>query len=155
MGAANQRLIMTLVAIGNVIIAFILVLAKKIRWEDFAYIFIVGTLVELNLELSLLVSGIRLEQGTWNLGLMVVNTLVEFNCGITFIYLIFRGFQKIRDKHLYTQLSIEDFPFIKTDYNRLMGILNGTISEKSKRVFEKLYIRGKIEKDLEYIKSKA
>ncbi|MHA1110142.1 MAG: hypothetical protein ACTSRE_03530 [Promethearchaeota archaeon] len=154
MSEGNQRLIMTLVALGNVIVAVILVLAKKIRWEDFVFIFIVGTLVELNLELSLLVSGIRLEQGTWNLGLMVVNILVEFNCGITFIYLIFRGFQKIRDKNLYPQLSYKDIPFIKTDYNRLMGIHNNTILPKPKKLIENLYGIRKIEKDLEYIRSK-
>ncbi len=154
MSAGNQRLIMTLVTLGNVVLAAILVLFKKIRFEDFIFIFIVGTLVELNLELSLLVSGIRLEQGTWNFGMMVVNTLVEFNCGITFIYLIFRGFQKIRDKHLYPQLSFEDFPFIKTDYNRLIAIQNITIRPKTKKLIENLYGARKIEKDLEYIRSK-
>jgi hypothetical protein len=155
MSAGNQRLIMTLVALGNVVFAVILVFVKKIRWEDFIYIFIVGTLVEFNLELSLLVSGIRLEQGTWNLGLMVVNTLVEFNCGITFIYLIFRGFEKIRDKYLYDQLPYEDFPFIKTDFNRIMGIYNNTIQPKTKLMIEKLYGKARVEKDLEYIHSKA
>lgn len=154
MSAGNQRLIMILVALGNVVIALFLRLTKKIRWEDFFYIFIVGTLVELNLELSLLVSGIRLEQGTWNFGLMVVNILVEFNVGITFMWLIFRGFEKMRDNFLPKyQLSYKQFRFIKTDYNRIVGLSKSIAKPNTRKILEKVYKPEKIAKDLEYIQS--
>ncbi len=154
MAEGNQRVIFIIISLVNVALAVILRLAKKIRWEDFIYIFIVGTLVELNLELSLLVSGIRLEQGTWSLGLMVVNALIEFNVGIMFMWLIFRGFEKIRDKYLPKyQLSYKQFRFIKTDYNRIIGLSEKIAKPNTRKILEKVYNAEKIAEDLGYIQS--
>ena len=154
MAEGNQRVIFIIISLVNVALAVILRLAKKIRWEDFIYIFIVGTLVELNLELSLLVSGIRLEQGTWSLGLMVVNTLIEFNVGIMFMWLIFRGFEKIRDKYLPKyQLSYKQFRFIKTDYNRIVELSKNIAKSHTRKILEKVYNAEKIAEDLGYIQS--
>lgn len=94
MGKANQRWIMGSLAILNLLIGIIMVYLRKISWKDLAYIFLTGTLVEFALEFSLLVSGIRLEQGQWSFGMMLINSLVEFNCGIITMYIIWRYFNK-------------------------------------------------------------
>ena|GEM_PF-791067 len=90
MGKGNQRLIMGGLALANFIIGIIMVFYHKIKWKDLLYLFLVGTLVEFALEFSLLVSGIRLEQGQWSMGMMLVNSLIEFNCGIIMMYIIWR-----------------------------------------------------------------
>jgi len=93
MGRGNQRWIMGSLAILNLLIGIFMVYLKQIRWKDLLYIFLTGTLVEFALEFSLLVSGIRLEQGQWSLGMMLINALVEFNCGIITMFIIW-GFLK-------------------------------------------------------------
>jgi hypothetical protein len=94
MGRGNQRWIMGSLALLNLLIGVVMVWMKKIKWSDLAYIFLTGTLVELALELCLLIPGIRLEQGHWDFKMMIVNALTEFNCGIVFTYLIWRGLNK-------------------------------------------------------------
>lgn len=93
MGQGNQRWIMGLMALLNLVIGIALVKWKKISWNDLLYLFITGTLVEFALEFSLLASGIRLEQGQWSLGTMIVNALTEFNCGIVTMYILWRTFR--------------------------------------------------------------
>lgn len=90
MGRGNQRWIMGSLALINFLTGVILVWLKKMQWKDLFYIFLIGTLVEFALEFSLLVPGIRLEQGHWDPGMMVLNALIEFNCGIMFAYLIWK-----------------------------------------------------------------
>jgi hypothetical protein len=94
MGQGNQRWIMGGLAVLNLLIGILLVWIKQVRWKDLLYLFLVGTLVELALELSMLASGIRLEQGHWSPGMMAVNTLIEFNCGIVTMYLLWALFNK-------------------------------------------------------------
>jgi len=90
MGQGNQRWIMGGMALLNLLIGILLVVRKKFSWSHLAYLFVVGTLVEFALEFSLLASGIRLEQGHWSLAMMIVNAVVEFNCGIIIMYIIWR-----------------------------------------------------------------
>jgi len=153
MGAGNQRLIMSLVAIGNILLAFILRWMKQLRWEDVLYIFIVGTLVELNLELSLLVSGIRLEQGTWSFTLMLVNTLVEFNVGIVPMWLIMRGFLKLRDRRLFPPLTYVHFRYIQSDYNRVMLFNHINESSLLRQKLIRIYGEPRVTHDIDYISS--
>ncbi|MEI8005423.1 MAG: hypothetical protein WCI48_04395 [Bacteroidota bacterium] len=93
MGQGKQRWIMGGLAVLNLFAGIIMIYMEKISWKDLLYIFLIGTLVEFALEFSLLVSGIRLEQGQWSPGMMIVNALVEFNCGIFIMFLIW-GFLK-------------------------------------------------------------
>jgi len=90
MGRGNQRLIMGGLAIANLLAGIVLVFLRQLRWKDLAYLFIVGTLVEFALEFSLLASGIRLEQHQWDPGMMILNALIEFNCGIVTMWLLWR-----------------------------------------------------------------
>lgn len=90
MGKGNQRWIMGGLALANFLVGVIMVYLQKLRWKDLLYLFLVGTLVEFALEFSLLVSGIRLEQGRWSLSMMLVNALIEFNCGIVMMYIIWK-----------------------------------------------------------------
>lgn len=90
MGIGSQRWIMGGLAVLNFLIGVILVMMKRLSWQNMFYLFLVGTLVEFALEVSLLASGIRLEQGHWSLGMMVVNGLIEFNCGIVITWLLWK-----------------------------------------------------------------
>ncbi|TFH30988.1 MAG: hypothetical protein E4G98_01000 [Promethearchaeota archaeon] len=117
MHANNQRLTFTIMTIGNVVIASILCFTKKWKWEHMFYLLIVGTLVELNLELSLSVSGIRLEQGTWSWELFIVNTLIEFNMGIVLMFLLWVLAVCGPRRFFQPTLRWRDFPHIKTDFN--------------------------------------
>ena len=100
MGRGNQRLIMGGLATANLLAGFVLVLFRKLRWKELAYLFLVGTLVEFALEFSLLASGIRLEQHHWDPGMMVVNALIEFNCGIVTMWLLWRFLPSLKNKDL-------------------------------------------------------
>ena len=90
MGKGNQRWIMGGMALLNLLIGIIMVVRRTLKWKDLLYLFLVGTLVEFALEFSLLASGIRLEQGQWSLSMMLVNALIEFNCGIIMMYIIWK-----------------------------------------------------------------
>ncbi len=152
MNADRQRLIFTLMTVGNILIATILYIVKKLRIEDVIYLFIVGILVEFCLELSLSVSGIRLEQGTWSLELMIVNTLIEFNMGIVLMHLLWAIVKKKRDGVYLQQLSYKDFRFIKSDFN-LISILAQDSTDIGAQRRIKIYDSEDIQSDLLYFKS--
>lgn len=153
MNADRQRLTFTLMTLGNILIATFLYLFKKLRIEDVIYLFIVGTLVEFCLELSLYVSGIRLEQGTWSLELMVVNTLIEFNMGIILMYLLWSIAKIKRDGKYLPPLSRNDFKYIKSDFN-IISILAQDSNDIGANNRAKLYNIDDIQSDLIYFKSK-
>jgi len=153
MNADRQRLTFTLMTLGNILIATILYLFKKLKIEDVIYLFIVGILVEFCLELSLSVSGIRLEQGTWSLELMVVNTLIEFNMGIILMYLLWAIVKTKRDGRYLPQLSYKDFRYIRTDFNLISILTQDSTNIGAKRRI-KIYDNEDIQSDLIYFKSK-
>jgi len=153
MNADRQRLTFTLMTLGNLIIASILYLFKKFRIEDVIYLFIVGILVEFCLELSLSVSGIRLEQGTWSWELMVVNTLIEFNMGIVLMYLLWVNLKIRIDGKYIPPITRKDFKFIKSDFN-LISILALDSNDIGAKRRMKIYDNEDIQSDLIYFKSK-
>jgi len=153
MDANRQRLTFTLMTLGNVVIAAILYLFKKFRLEDVIYLFIVGILVEFCLELSMSISGIRMEQGTWSLELMIVNTLIEFNMGIILMYLLWAIVKNKRDGKYLPPLSVNDFKFIKSDFN-LISMLAKDVNDIKANKRVRLYDYGDIQTDLSYFKSK-
>ena len=153
MNADKQRLTFTLMTIGNVILAGILYLLKKLRLEDVIYLFVIGTLVEFCLEFSLSVSGIRMEQGTWSPELMIVNTLIEFNMGIIIMYLLWVIAKMTIEKKYVQPISWKDFRYIKTDFNLISTIAaNSSTNFKPNRL--NIYDPVKVESDLKYYKSK-
>lgn len=153
MDVNRQRLTFTLMTVGNIVIAMILYLFKKLRFQDVIYLFIVGILVEFCLELSLSVSGIRLEQGTWSWELMIVNTLIEFNMGISLMYLLWVIAKTKRDGMYVPPLSWNDFRYIKTDFN-LISILTQDKNDIRANKRAKIYDFADIQSDLIYFKSK-
>jgi len=153
MDANRQRLTFTLMTLGNVAIAGILYMFKKLRFEDVIYLFIVGILVEFCLELSMSISGIRMEQGTWSLELMVVNTLIEFNMGIILIYLLWAIAKIKRDKQYLPPLSWNDFKYIKSDFNLISVLARDSNNIRAKNR-AKIYDYAVIQSDLLYFKSK-
>jgi hypothetical protein len=153
MDVNRQRLTFTLMTLGNIVIAAILYLFKKLRFEDIVYLFIVGTLVEFCLELSMSISGIRLEQGTWSLELMVVNTLIEFNMGIILMYLLWAIAKIKRDKKYLPPLSWNDFKYFKSDFNLITVLARDSNNIRAKNR-SKFYDYDDIQADLLYFKSK-
>ena len=122
MNVANQRINELVMVIVNIVVAFVLFYKKMLRLEDILYIFIVGTLVEFSLELSLAISGIRQAQGVWNVELMIINTLLEFNLGIVLMYLVWVLFKIKKYKYYHFQMSYKDFKHIKTNFNAIASI---------------------------------
>ena len=140
MNVENQRFNMTMMVFVNLLIAMIFYLKKKIRLEDVIYLFLVGTLVEFALELTLALSGIRQEQGTWNIGLMILNSLIEFNLGIILMYLLWVLIKIKRYNKYYLQLSYKDLKYIKTNFDAIAFICNNeTINEKQMKIYSHLY----------------
>ncbi len=140
MNVDNQRFNMTMMVFVNIIIAVFLYIKKRLRLEDVLYLFLVGTLVEFALELTLAVSGIRQEQGTWNLGLMILNSLIEFNLGIVLIYLLWVPIKIKRYQKYYLQLSYKDLKNIKTNFDIVAFICNSrSINEKHMKNYSRLY----------------
>jgi hypothetical protein len=151
MNVDNQRFIMTMMVFINLIIAVILYLKKKIRLEDVLYLFLVGTLVEFALELTLAISGIRQEQGTWNIGLMILNSLIEFNLGIILMYLLWVPIKLKRYHKYYLQLSYKDLKNIKTDFDAVASICkSGSINEKYMNIYSHLYTHENFLSDIAY-----
>ncbi len=151
MNDGNQRLIFLLLTVGNLVLALILKWKKYIRWEDLIYIYIVGTLVEMCLELTLSVSGIRLEQGTWSFQLFLVNTLIEFNMGITLIYLLWQRMYQAKYHRYPKNLSFNEFKTFKTNFSDIHYIC--THAEEAKDIrekLEKIYSVDDILSDLDY-----
>jgi hypothetical protein len=150
MNADNQRLTFLLMTIGNVILGFILVALKKIRWEDFGYIFLVGTLVEFALEFSLAVSGIREQQGTWSWELMVINLFIEFNMGIILMYEIYIGFLRKRNRIVLLPLLWRDRQ-IHTDFNAISLLCQkGSLPDGYFNDIRKLYSKSALLQDIEF-----
>jgi hypothetical protein len=156
MNEGRQRLTFGLMTLGNLVIAFLLYFFKKIRLQDILYLFIVGTLVELCLEFTLTVSGIRIEQGTWSFELFAINTLIEFNMGIVLMYILLTVIFNIKKKPIFRKmLGFEDFKHIKTDFNLAQDIIYKDVSVDT--FLENNRTRYSIEKlkeDVEYLRSK-
>ncbi|UCC20896.1 MAG: hypothetical protein JSV62_06350 [Promethearchaeota archaeon] len=151
MNIANQRLNEIIMVLINIIVALILYLKKKLRLEDIIYIFLIGTLVEFSLELSLSVSGIRQAQGTWSLFLLIINTLLEFNLGIVLMYVLWVIFKIKRYKHYYYQMSYKDFKHIKTNFDAVASICKEkSLIEKHMKEYSKLYKNRDFLSDIEY-----
>jgi len=153
MNADRQRWTFTLMTLGNIVLAAILYIFKKLRIEDVIYLFIVGILVEFCLELSLSVSGIRLEQGTWSLELMIVNTLIEFNMGIVLMYLLWVIAKTKRDGGYLPPLSRNDFKYIKSDFNLISNLARDS-NDIGANKRAKFYNLDDIQSDLIHFKSK-
>ena len=140
MNIANQRINELIMVLVNIIVAIILVLKKKLRVEDILYIFLVGILVEFSLELSLAASGIRQAQGVWSVGLMIINTLLEFNLGIILMYLVWIPFKIKKHKHYHFQMSYKDFRHKKTNFDAIASISKDKILiDKNMKEYSKLY----------------
>ncbi|MFX1567186.1 MAG: hypothetical protein ACFFCV_02330 [Promethearchaeota archaeon] len=122
MNIANQRINELVMVIVNIVIAMVLFFKKNLRLEDILYLFIVGTLVEFSLELSLSVSGIRQAQGAWSVELMIINSLLEFNLGIILMYLVWVPFKIKKYRHYHFQMSYKDFKHIKTNFDAIASI---------------------------------
>lgn len=151
MNNQNQRLNEAIMVGVNILVALILYWKKKIRVEDIIYLFIVGTLVEFALELTLSASGIRLTQGTWSFELMLVNTLLEFNLGIILMYLLWFPFKRMRFGKYYAPISRKDFKNIQTDFNCVIAIgSNAQIKPSMLRDYLQLYSKESILADLNY-----
>jgi hypothetical protein len=152
MSEAAQRIVMTAMAIGNLILGLILALRKKIRWEDLMYLFAAGTLVEGALEFSLAVSGIRQLQGTWSLEMAIINTLVEFNLGTMIMYLLFLiGIYK-RDNGIWPPLGWADRGNIHTDFNFVAALVHNKLEHNPKRIeyTKKIFSFDSLKNDIEY-----
>ncbi|WP_457558454.1 hypothetical protein [Candidatus Harpocratesius sp.] len=175
MNKDKQRILFTIMTIFNIILALFLKVFKKIKWEDFFYLFAAGTLVEMNLELSLAVSGIRLEQGSWSFELFIVNTLIEFNMGIVLMYLlwglIFKGHSRIFDP----MLKWRDRKKIKTNFNYIYYLCTNShgktkmkeVKGKKRKLttfishllynakgYSKIYPHEQIQEEMKYIKER-
>jgi hypothetical protein len=151
MNVLNQRIIEVSLVLVNVIVAIFLYLKKKLRLEDIAFLFVVGTLVELALEFTLSVSNIRQAQGSWSIVLLIINSLIEFNLGIVLMYLLWAIFKVKRYKHYYYQLSYMDLNHIKTDFDGVASICrNQEINERYIQKYMKLYSRKDFLSDIQY-----
>ena len=151
MNVENQRIIELIMVMANIIIAIFLYYKKKLRLEDILYLFLIGTLVEFALEFTLTVSGIRLEQGSWSLITMIINTLLEFNLGIIMMYLLWVPFKIRKYEKYYFQLSYQDLKHIKTDFDTIASVSrNKDINEKQMKLYSKLFKFQEFLSDLEY-----
>jgi len=151
MNVQNQRLGESIMVGINIIIAIMLYYKKKFRLEDILYLFLVGTLVEFALEFTLTISGIRLEQGTWLILTMIINTLIEFNLGIIIMYLLWIPFKIKKQGEFYFPLSYRDLKFIKTDFDLVAStIRRKDINEKQMKIYSELYSKQDFLSDLDY-----
>ncbi|MFW9896308.1 MAG: hypothetical protein ACFFD7_10930 [Candidatus Thorarchaeota archaeon] len=151
MNIDNQRFNMIIMVFVNIIIAIFLYVKKKLRLEDVAYLFLVGTLVEFALELTLAVSGIRQEQGTWNLGLMILNSLIEFNLGIVLMYLLWATIKIKKFQKFYPQLSYKDFNYIKTHFDIVAFVCNSKgMKQNVMKDYSRLYAFEDFLSDINY-----
>ena len=71
-----------------------LLLFLKYDWKKIAYLFFVGFLIHFMMEFSLFISGIR-PDSFW---ILLENSLIEFNMGVPFFYLLYDKFLKKRIK---------------------------------------------------------
>ncbi|MFX1308769.1 MAG: hypothetical protein ACFFB6_02410 [Promethearchaeota archaeon] len=151
MSIGNQRFNEMIMVLINVIIALILYLKKKLRLEDILYLFLVGILVEFSLEFSLAISGIRQSQGTWSLGLLILNTLLEFNLGIVLMYLLWVPYKIRKYEKYYFQMSYKDFKRIRTDFDAIAFICRKkALKSKNMKNYSKLYELNRFLADIKY-----
>ncbi len=77
-----------------VLIGYSLLFAFKYDWKKIIYLFFIGFLVHFMMEFSLLITGIR----PGSLLILLENSLVEFNMGVPFFYLIYDKWLKKKFK---------------------------------------------------------
>jgi len=70
--------------IGVVIIGYGLLFLSKYHWKKILFLFCIGFLIHFMMEFSLLISGIRPGSSL----ILLENSLIEFNMGVPFFYLI-------------------------------------------------------------------
>jgi len=78
--------------IGIVVVGYFLLFISKYNWKKILFLFFVGFLIHFMMEFSLLISGIR----PTSFLIILENSLIEFNMGVPFFYLIWDKFLKIR-----------------------------------------------------------
>ncbi|MDH5404658.1 MAG: hypothetical protein OEZ01_10450 [Candidatus Heimdallarchaeota archaeon] len=109
MGESNQRIFFIWMLVINITWGCIWVYFNKLTVKELLYIFLVGTLVELNLEFSLAISNIRQQQGLWSWKQFISNTLLEFNMGIFINYLLWsRCYSNFTKSNLFNQEKKEN-----------------------------------------------
>jgi len=72
------------IRIGIVIIGYVLLIFLKYDWRKILFLFFIGFLIHFMMEFSLLINGIR----PGSLLILLENSLIEFNMGMPFFYLI-------------------------------------------------------------------
>lgn len=68
-----------------VLVGYSLLFLFKYNWKKIAYLFLVGFAIHFMMEFSLFISGIR----PGNFLILLENSLIEFNMGVPFFYLIY------------------------------------------------------------------
>ena len=82
------------IEVGILIIGYSLLFVLKYDWKKIAYLFFVGFAIHFMMEFSLLITGIR----PGSLIILVENSLIEFNMGVPFFYLIYDKFLRKKIK---------------------------------------------------------
>ncbi len=80
------------IEIGILIIGYALLFILKYDWKKIAYLFFIGFLIHFMMEFSLFISGIR----PGSLLILIENSIVEFNMGVPFFYLLYDKYLKRR-----------------------------------------------------------
>ncbi len=83
-----------LLRVGIVVVGFSLLLFLKYDWKKILYLFLVGFLVHFMMEFSLLLNGIR----PGDFIVLLENSLIEFNMGVPFFFLLYDKFLKKKIK---------------------------------------------------------
>jgi hypothetical protein len=73
------------IEIGILIIGYTMLFLLRYDWKKIAYLFFIGFMIHFMMEFSLLITGIR----PGSLPVLIENSLIEFNMGIPFFYLIY------------------------------------------------------------------
>ena len=79
-----------LLRVGLVLLGYGLLLVFRYDWKKIVYLFFVGFMVHFMMEFSLLLTGIR--PGSFLI--LLENSLIEFNMGVPFFYLIYDKYLK-------------------------------------------------------------
>jgi hypothetical protein len=82
------------IEVGILIIGYFLLFLLKYDWKKIIYLFFVGFLIHFMMEFSLLITGIR----PGSLLILIENSLIEFNMGVPFFYLLYDKFLKNKIK---------------------------------------------------------
>lgn len=78
------------IEIGILILGYSLLFLLKYDWKKIGYLFLVGVIIHFMMEFSLLITGIR----PGSLLILIENSLIEFNMGIPFFYLLYDKYLK-------------------------------------------------------------